>query len=237
MNQLEALWELQEAEVSLAKLKKEVKSTPARQKRAKLRSFLTEQQNNIDDIQKNLASKNTQLDSFSAQLAGLMRDYELEKSELDIMENDEESTAAELSEARKSIEKLLEKINALSKELNSTLRFVEKAAADITNTYAKAGKAKREYDALGTVCEAELEDFRPRLEAAEGLVAEKRKTIPDSLMRKYAAIRKNHALPVARVEHEQCGGCNMMLPSAVVKKVAAGNGIVECETCGRILIS
>ena len=38
-------------------------------------------------------------------LDALLKRYDLEKSELDIMENDEESTAAELTEAKKSIEK------------------------------------------------------------------------------------------------------------------------------------
>ena len=40
---------------------------------------------------------------------------------------------------------------------------------------------------------------------------------------------------MAKVENYQCSGCNMSLPTSTVKRVATGEGIVECENCGRIL--
>ena len=60
-----------------------------------------------------MRAKDGSLATCSSKLDALLKRYDLEKSELDIMENDEESTAAELTEAKKSIEKLLEEINAL----------------------------------------------------------------------------------------------------------------------------
>ena len=54
-------------------------------------------------------------------------------------------------------------------------------------------------------------------------------------LKKYDAVKTHHAAPMAKVENNQCGGCNMSLPTATVKRVAAGTGLVECENCGRIL--
>ena len=152
-----------------------------------------------------------------------------------IMENDEESTAAELTEAKKSIEKLLEEINALHKELAEMITWLNQASEAISSAYSKAGRAKKDYDAVRAVCDAEKDAFKPRLDAAEALIAEKRGDVPDELMSKYLALKKNYVNPVAKVANNQCSGCYMMLPSAVVKRVAGKTSIVECENCGRIL--
>lgn len=236
-NSLEALWQYQQAELELEKLKREVKSTPSRQKLNKLHTYLTEQQNTISLIQKNLDERGARMPALNAQLEALIKEYELEQSDLEIMENDTESTSAELSEARRSIEKLQGKVAQLTKELGSILEWTEKATENINATWSKAARAKREYDALRAVCATELENYRPRLDAAESLLAKRRESISDEMMKKYKMIKRNHTMPVAKVENSQCGGCNMSLPFVVVKRVASGTQIVECENCGRILIS
>ena len=125
MNKLDALWEYQQAELALARLKREMKSSPSYQKRTKLHNFLAEQQASIEKINADMRAKDGSLATCSSKLDALLKRYDLEKSELDIMENDEESTAAELTEAKKSIEKLLEEINALHKELAEMITSVE----------------------------------------------------------------------------------------------------------------
>ena len=232
MNKLDALWEYQQAELALARLKREMKSSPSYQKRTKLHNFLAEQQASIEKINADMRAKDGSLATCSSKLDALLKRYDLEKSELDIMENDEESTAAELTEAKKSIEKLLEEINALHKELAEMITWLNQASEAISS---KAGRAKKDYDAVRAVCDAEKDAFKPRLDAAEALIAEKRGDVPDELMSKYLALKKNYVNPVAKVANNQCSGCYMMLPSAVVKRVAGKTSIVECENCGRIL--
>lgn len=235
MNKLDALWEYQQAELALARLKREMKSSPSYQKRTKLHNFLAEQQASIEKINADMRAKDGSLAACSSKLDALLKRYDLEKSELDIMENDEESTAAELTEAKKSIEKLLEEINALHKELAEMITWLNQASEAISSAYSKAGRAKKDYDAVRAVCDAEKDAFKPRLDAAEALIAEKRGDVPDELMSKYLALKKNYVNPVAKVANNQCSGCYMMLPSAVVKRVAGKTSIVECENCGRIL--
>ena len=96
MNKLDALWEYQQAELALARLKREMKSSPSYQKRTKLHNFLAEQQASIEKINADMRAKDGSLATCSSKLDALLKRYDLEKSELDIMENDEESTAAEL---------------------------------------------------------------------------------------------------------------------------------------------
>ena len=219
MNKLDALWQYQQAELEADKLENKLKSTPARQKLNKLFNFLKEQQNAIAGIQKTLDSRQQAVDKLQAQIDELAHKYELELGEFKIMLNDDECTAEEMTESRRSVERIMKKAEAAKRELYDAMAQIEKSAAEYKETYAKAAKAKKEYDAARSECAAD--------EAAKAVDAE--------LLARYKRIKGRYAVPMAKVENNQCSGCNMSLPTSTVKRVATGEGIVECENCGRIL--
>lgn len=235
MSQLDKLWEYQQAELELAKLNKEMHSSPNYQKRSKLQKVLREQMDVINGFETELETRSAQLSSMQAQLENLLHDYDLEKSELDVMETDEEATPEELTESKKAIEKLVGRINALSRELNALVESCDKLAESINTTYAKAGKAKRDFDAVRTVCDEEKEGFAPKIDELSKKLDAIRSDIPDELFETYSTFKKNHIAPIAPLSNGRCGGCHMALPAVVEKRVQAGNTIVRCENCGRIL--
>ena len=224
MNKLDALWQYQQAELEADKLENKLKSTPARQKLNKLFNFLKEQQNAIAGIQKTLDSRQQAVDKLQAQIDELAHKYELELGEFKIMLNDDECTAEEMTESRRSGERIMKKAEAAKRELYDAMAQIEKSAAEYKETYAKAAKAKKEYDAARSECEQEAAAAD---EAAKAVDAE--------LLARYKRIKGRYAVPMAKVENNQCSGCNMSLPTSTVKRVATGEGIVECENCGRIL--
>ena len=59
------------------------------------------------------------------------------------MMEDEECTAAEMSEARRSLESLLSRITAVRKELYDTISWLDKAAAEAKDIYLKLAKANK----------------------------------------------------------------------------------------------
>lgn len=235
MSQLDSLWEYQQTELELAKLKKEMKSSTAYQKRGKLYKLLVEQQDIINGYEAEIKSHTEQIASMDSQLSSLLHDYDLENSELEIMQNDEESTAEELTEARKSIEKLVARINELNRELTKLVSWCDEITDQIGKTYQKASRAKRDYDAIRTVCDAEKDSFMPKIDALTKELEVKKAKIPPELMKRYENLKKNYASPVAKVINGQCGGCYMMLSSVQEKRVASGNAIIQCENCGRLL--
>lgn len=235
MSQLDKLWEYQQAELELAKLNKEMHSSPNYQKRSKLSKVLREHMDVINSFETELESRSTQLASMQTQLENLLHDYDLEKSELEVMENDEEATPEELTESKKAIEKLVGRINSLSRELNSLTESCDKLSETINTTFSKASKAKRDYDAVRTACDEEKEVFAPKIEELTNKLDEIRVGIPDELFETYSTFKQNHAAPIALLSNSRCGGCHMALPAVVEKRVAAGNSIVRCENCGRIL--
>ena len=235
MSQLDKLLEYQQADLELAKLNKEMHSSPNYQKRSKLQKLLREQRDVINGFETELESHTSQLAAAQSQLDSLLHDYDLEKSELEVMENDDEATPEELTESKKAIEKLVGKINSLSRELNALLESCDKLTESINTTFTKASKAKRDFDAVRTVCDEEKEVFAPRIDELTKKLDDIHADIPDDLFETYSTFKKNHAAPIALLSNGRCGGCHMALPAVVEKRVAAGNSIVRCENCGRIL--
>ena len=164
-----------------------------------------------------------------------MNDYDLEQGDLDIMMDDEECTAAELTESRKAIEALLEKVNSLKKHLSDTLEWITKTSDEITRTMTRGRKANKEYETAKAVCETEMNERKPVIDSAKKEVERIGLQLSPDLLKRYKTVKKKHALPMAKVSNDRCGGCGMSLPKNVVRSVAQGSGIVECENCGRIL--
>lgn len=235
MSKLDALWQYHEAVQKKDQLEARIKSTPQRQRLNQLYVFLSEQQSQLKTTQSQMETRKAVVDKLSAQFDALQKQYELELGEFQIMEGDEECTAAEMAESRHAIEALLDKVSAARRELFDTISWIEKAVGEYRNTNNKAIKAKKEYDSVRAVCEKESAEAQPEIDVLEAEIEKLRKAVDPALIKKYDFVKTHHAMPMAKVENSQCGGCNMSLPTSVVKRVASSDSIVECENCGRIL--
>lgn len=235
MSKLDALWVYQMTELEKEALEREVLNTPSRTKFNKLHSFLTEQQSAISRLQKEVEQKQDAMDKLVEKMEKLASDIELERSEFDGMLQDEECTAAEMTECRENHEKLLRQLNGMQKELTLLTSWMENALTEYKNTRTEASKAKKEYDALRLVCEQEMKDSEAQRMKADKAMQEKAKLVDNALFERYKRVKRNHSIPMAKVENKQCGGCNMSLPMVVIKRIQNSDDVVECENCGRIL--
>lgn len=167
MGKLDALWEYHQAERQLDALDAKLRSTPARQKLNKLHSFLSEQQAQIANLQKQMEARKGTLNRLSAQFGELEHKYELEVSEFDAMENDPDCTAAEMTESRKSLEDIMEQLSVAKRDIFDTITWIEKATKEYKETFSKAGKAKRNMTPCGLPAkrrspQPNLKSTRPR---------------------------------------------------------------------------
>ena len=236
MSQLDSLWEYQQTDLELAQLTREMKSSPNYQKRSRLYKVLVEHTEKINGYEAAVKEKTDAIASLEEQLSACLHDYELELSELDSMQNDDETTSQEVVESRRSIEKLNSRVISLTREISKLHTWCAEISEAISKTYADAGRAKRDYDALRTACDAEKDSYQPRIEKLTRELEEKKANVPPELMKRYERIKKNHAAPIAKVVNGQCSGCHMGLSSVAERRVAAGIAIVTCENCGRLLI-
>lgn len=235
MTQTEMIWKYQEAEVELEKLKKELDNTPERQKMKKLRRVLQEQSDRIESFKSGIKEKEDELESDLKKLETLLSDYDLEQDDLSIMLSDEECTAAELTESRKAMEELLERVNALKKALNDCRSWIAKTTDAIKETYSKGSKTKRDYEAAKAVVETERLERKPVIDKAQKEVERIELQLSPDILKRYKAIKKKFPNPVATITDNRCSGCGMSVSMSVVKKFSAGNTIMECENCGRII--
>jgi predicted nucleic acid-binding Zn-ribbon protein len=74
------------------------------------------------------------------------------------------------------------------------------------------------------------------LEERRKAAQERAKGIEEALMERYQQIKQHSVPPMARLVNDQCGGCNMSLPSVTLRNIKSGSQIIECETCGRMII-
>ncbi|MBQ2770988.1 MAG: hypothetical protein IJF41_07090 [Clostridia bacterium] len=235
MIDLSALWTYQAAEQKLADAENAVRSTPNRVKLNQLHRFLKNQQQIVAKLNEEVAERAKQFARLSEQIQKLEEQLSLEQSELENMQQDEESTAEEMTELRQDIEKLGREMNASMRDIKTIQQSVEKALADYQSTGMTYKKAKKEYDQLRAVCEQEKEAAAGEIKALTEELEKLGKDVEPALLARYQKARLHNTNAIAKVVQNKCGGCNMSLPTFVLKKLSGENAIVECENCGRIL--
>ena len=235
MIDLTALLAYQEAEGKLAQAENAIRSTPSRVKLNQLHKLLKNQQASVAKLNEEMEQRAKQVEALTEQVKKLEERLELEASELESMQQDDGSTSEEMKELLGDIEKLGREMNARMRDVKYVQQSLDKAVEDYQNTRTTAGKAKREYDQLRVVCEKEKEDAAGELKSLADEIERIGKSIDAPLLARYNKVKLHNAQPVAKVVSNKCAGCNMSLPTTVLKKLSLENEIVECENCGRIL--
>jgi len=232
MDQLHLLWEYQKADVEVDKMENSIKRSPVRQKLVKYRDYYAEQQTTMKRIENEVAAMLDRLEALKDAIK--MTDDQLHSLHTK-MENDPPKSAAEVQQFLNDARRFQNNLTAYEQEV----KRIRKDAADRErqqhDVRVRAAKAKGEFDKLKITYDEEKKEKDEELEKLRAVAAAKAEAIDREYMEKYRDIKKHSVPPLAALYGDQCGGCNMSLPSSVSRKVKAGE-LVECETCGRLLI-
>jgi len=232
MNQLELLWEYQQADVEADKMENSMKRSPTRLKLLKYRDYLVEFQSTIKRIESEILAMTDRIDA----LRDVISRTDEQLASLQIKAGNEQIDNSEkihtlIDEAQRfhnnliSFEQELKRIRKDAVDRDSQQQDVKLRAAKIKNDY---NEIKAEYD-------IEYKDNLKTLEDLRKKAKEKTIGIDPEYLEKYRTIKLHSIPPLARLQNDQCGGCNMSLPSVVLRNIKAGKTI-ECETCGRLII-
>ena len=232
MDQLHLLWDYQQADMEADKMEASIKRSPTRQKLVKYRDYLLEQQNVMKRITGEVAAMADRLEALKDAVA--MTENQL-KSLQNKIENDPPQDSESTQQFIADVRRFQNNLTTYEQEI----RRIRKDAGDRErlqhDVKVRAAKAKGEFDKLKVDYDAEYQEKSKELTALKAVAAEKAKGIEQDLMDRYQNIKRRSVPPLAQLYGDQCGGCNMSLPSAVSRKIKAGE-LVECETCGRLLI-
>lgn len=232
MDQLHLLWEYQQADMEADKMEASIKRSPTRQKLVKYRDYLVEQQNVMKRIESEVGAMEDRLEALKDAIA--MTDEQLRSLQARV-ESNPPVTSEEAQQYLSDARRFQNNLNAYEQEI----KRVSKNAGDRErlqhDVRVRAAKAKGEFDKLKNAYDEEYKEKSKDLDALKAAAEEKAKDIQPDYMERYRTIKRHSVPPLAKLFGDQCGGCNMSLPSAVSRKVKSGE-LVECETCGRLLI-
>lgn len=232
MDQLHLLWEYQKADVEVDKLEASIKRSPVRQKLVKYRDYYAEQQNTMKRIENEVAAMQDRLEALKDAIK--MTDEQLHSLHSK-MESDPPQNSQEVQQFMNDAKRFQNNLNAYEQEIKRIRKDASDRERQQHDVRVRAAKAKGEFDKLKLSYDDEKKEKDGELEALRAKAAEKAQPIEPEYLERYRDIKRHSVPPLAALYGDQCGGCNMSLPSSVSRKVKAGE-LVECETCGRLLI-
>ena len=232
MNQLNLLWDYQTADIEVERISREIKRSPKRQQLVKYRDSLLDQQKTLNRIEEEVLTMQDRLEALSdaiqrteSQIQGIQEKLQAKEPE------STEETERFIADVKRLIGNLND-YEADIKRIRNDSAEREKLQRDVK---VRAARTKKEFDKLKVEYDEEFKETNDRLTSAKAKADELAKPISPAYLEKYQTIKRHSFPPLAKMIGSQCTGCNMSLPSGVVKDVQSGKE-VECETCGRLLV-
>jgi uncharacterized protein len=233
---LEALLALQDEDSAIDALEHRRATLPVRQQLAEHERTLTQLAAQEHDANTARAGHETRLSELANEVTEIVtrasRIDERLRSGQAASFRDQEAMAVEignLDRLRRDLDDeqliVMEAIEPLETELASLADARKAVESEILRMRAELALAESEID-------KEIATHR----AARETIAT---TIPDDLLADYERLRRHlGGVGVARVIGGMCGGCHLMLSATELDRLrhAAGNVVVHCEQCGRILV-
>jgi len=232
MDQFEALLAFQEEDMKADRMAAAIKNSPIRQRLEKTREIILDRQKQYKQIEDDIASMTDRKDilqeavaNSEEQLSALQERYESNPPQT---EEEVKALMAEVGRCRETIRQYEVEIQHIVKETTTNEKLQRTVRTE-------AGKAKQDFDQLKAEYDEESKGKKAELEEQRNKVKAMVDTVDPALMAEYETIKKHVSPPVVRLTYGQCSGCNTSLPSATLSKIRNGN-LVECETCGRMII-
>ena len=233
MDQIVMLWEFQQADIEADALETEIKRSPNRLALKKNRDFLLEQQNTVKEMEEQVAEMLDRVDIIKDSIA--LQEEQLKTLQARLSETPPET----LEDARaftQDAHKLVGNIQDYEQEMKRIQQDANDHERQQKEIVVKFAKVKAEYEKQKVEYEDEYKEQMKALEEKRRIAQEKGKDIDAALMERYQTIKKHCIPPVARLVNGQCGGCFMGLPQVTLRNLKTGAKIIECESCGRMII-
>ncbi len=232
-SKMEKLWAYQKADLDAFRLQREMSQSPKRIKLVQSREFLLKQKNVIEKISADVLQMSDRIDAVQGAL------NDLDKQMKALIHRFEESKPQDVEAARE----LMLEVKRLSKdiiEFEKEIKAIQKKSNDRSkqeyDVRINAARVKQEFNQLKAEYEPEHEEQMKKhqelLKIAESMAA----AVDAELFQKYNAIKQHVMPPLAMLKNNQCGGCDMSLPSVTLSEFDSGKDYVECSNCGRLII-
>lgn len=232
MEKFEALWAYQTEDLKAEAIANAIKRSPIRLKVEKAVELIKDRQKQYKQIEDEIAAMADRKEVISqavanaeAQLSALQARFDANPPQ----SGDEvKAFLSDVSKCRETIRQYEVEIAHIAKEAASH----DKLQLSVRR---EAAAAKKSFDQLKAEYEEESKVKKVELESQRKAARDLEPAVDPALLEEYNVIKRHISPPVVRLSYGQCSGCNTSLPSATLAKIKNGS-LVECETCGRMII-
>ena len=229
---LDDLWQFMQVDMEADRFESKMRQSENRQKLLKQRNFLMEQQANMKKIEADIAAMQDRLEAVNDEAQRLEKQLDALTAEI------EANPPKSIEDAEKSIqamEKMNDTLSHYEQELSKIRKDSEIRDRQQKEIRVRAARTKVEYDQLKQVYDKEYKADLAQLQQLRAGTEKAAQMVDPALLERYRAIKQHCTPPMAKLVAGQCAGCFMALPSATLLKLKEGDGIVECDNCGRII--
>ncbi len=230
--QLDLLWNYMQYDMEADRFEAAMRNAPDRIKLLKQRDFLLEQQNNVKRIERETAAMSDRLEAVrdeAKRLQGLLDNL------LKSIEENQPETLEEIQKQVAAVQRLEDSLHHYEQELSKMRKDSEqrdRLQKDIRLRYART---KAEYDALKKSYEIEFGRDKVKLAELKARAEKEAANVDKAMLERYRTVKQHVTPPMAQLNGDRCGCCNMSMPAAVLGEIASGK-LVECDNCGRLLL-
>ncbi len=232
MENFEALWAYQTEDMKADAIANAIRRSPIRQKLEKTRDLILDRQKQYKQIEVEITAMADRKDIIEQAVAHSETQIRSLKDRFDSnppqSPEDVKALMSEVSHCRDTIRQYEAEIARIVRE--STAHEKQQHVVRM-----EAANAKKAFDQLKAEYESESQSKKAELDAQRAKAKSMLDQVDPALLEEYNTIKKHISPPVARLTYGQCSGCNTSLPSAVLSRIKGG-ALVECETCGRMII-
>ena len=232
MEKFEALWAYQEEDMKADAIAAAIRRSPTRQKLEKARDFILDRQKQYKQIEEDVGAMVDRKDIIAQAIARAGEQLQSLKGKF---ESSPPQTAEEIKTLLSEVSRCRDTIRQYEVEISRIVKETDANEKLSRSVRLEAANAKKSFDQLKADYEEESKSKKGELEVQRAKAKELMDQVDPKLLEEYETIKKHISPPVARLAHGQCSGCNTSLPSAILSKIRGGT-LVECETCGRMII-
>jgi predicted nucleic acid-binding Zn-ribbon protein len=232
MDKFEALWAYQQEDMKADAISAAIRRSPIRQKLEKARDFILDRQKQYKQIEEDVGAMVDRKDIIAQAIARSREQLQTLQKRFD---TNPPQTAEEIKALLSEVSRCRDTIRQYEVEISRIVKETDANEKLQRSVRLEAANAKKTFDQLKAEYEEESKSKKGELEIQRAKAKELMDQVDPALLEEYETIKKHIAPPVARLTHGQCAGCNTSLPSAILSKIRGGS-LVECETCGRMII-
>jgi uncharacterized protein len=234
MGELAKLYELQQLELELDKLKKALKELPVYEEFRKLQSEVSDAKEAIGWTETKLQEQNRRIKRLEMDVEKALQESKAVQARLysgsvknaKELEQLESKGKALLRDREKAEETLLLGMEACDD--------LEKALAKAKQEHASLNQKLRELQQQGN---EKIREFKDKIQVCQAGREQLLQDISSLLLKNYREMRQRfHGRPLACVEAGVCGGCRVSVSSNLRNRLCNPEAVVICENCGRILV-